>query len=471
MKRYKKMSEVLSNATVFLVAILLVFSWAMPVQANGPIGSNQPLQDEPPPSPTVEAAGEETLQAPANELTAAPTITIWYENDLRFGQIGNPQTQINILGNVSDPDSGGSVTSLSYRLNNGPSNPLTIGPNSDRLANRGDFNVAINTSALANGANTVIITAVDNTGASRSKTVTFNYTRGRTWPQSYNTYWGNGAINDQAQVVDGLWQVTPQGVRPQQVGYDRLIAIGDVGWRNYEVVVPITVHQFYPNGSDAGGVGIIARWQGHLGSSQPPSNWYQIGAYAYYSNRIERLTLRLNETSPTNTQTYPFELNTTYIFKLRAETVGSAGRYSFKIWEQGQPEPAWSDSRFSSLVNVLDNNNDLLSGSVLLVAHRVDATFGNVAICPIDASYPQVNVNVNGGGAVSISPNKGSYQCGEDVVLTATPADGWTFSGWTGDAVSNSTTITVKMPSEAITANFHQAVDQNYKVYLPMITR
>ncbi|MFN4764033.1 InlB B-repeat-containing protein [Gillisia sp. Q332] len=58
-------------------------------------------------------------------------------------------------------------------------------------------------------------------------------------------------------------------------------------------------------------------------------------------------------------------------------------------------------------------------------------------------------------GTVDENPNKDNYNVGEEIVLTATPADGYEFSSWSGDASGSSNTITVTMNSDKdITANF-----------------
>lgn len=62
-------------------------------------------------------------------------------------------------------------------------------------------------------------------------------------------------------------------------GYDRLLAIGDMSWKDYEVTVPITVHSLNTNDlSNSAGVGLIARWRGHfqVGSEQPAAGWRKL---------------------------------------------------------------------------------------------------------------------------------------------------------------------------------------------------
>lgn len=369
--------------------LILAFTLSTPAKGQYMSNNNQQHQEETPIAPgSIDNSGSMNTpngsdpQSP--ELQASPVIRIWHNQPLRFGHIGNPQEQINILGHVLDTD--GNLSSLSYRLNGGAPVNIPIGTGNIRLVNPGDFNIAIDTSSLINGSNEVVITARDSSGAEDNETVNFTYTRGRTWPLPYSTNWsGTASINDQAQVVDGRWELVPGGVRTAEVGYDRLIAIGDENWtHSYEVLVPITVHSFHPdpaNPSDSGGVGIIIRWQGHQGPGPLPTDWTHLGAYAYYSNRRNGLTLRLDG-SRLIVREFSFDLNRTYFFKVRvqSETSSGPGIYSFKVWAQNQPEPDWNHAAFDGLVNVADSNNDLHRGSILLVAHRANATFGDVSI-------------------------------------------------------------------------------------------
>jgi hypothetical protein len=68
-----------------------------------------------------------------------------------------------------------------------------------------------------------------------------------------------------------------------------------------------------------------------------------------------------------------------YIVKLRVETEIDGSRYSLKMWNTSESEPAdWE------LVGVDDNDVD--GGSLLLVSHYVNVSFGNISIQPINIS-------------------------------------------------------------------------------------
>ncbi|MCZ7602804.1 MAG: T9SS type A sorting domain-containing protein [Melioribacteraceae bacterium] len=64
-------------------------------------------------------------------------------------------------------------------------------------------------------------------------------------------------------------------------------------------------------------------------------------------------------------------------------------------------------------------------------------------------------VSVVGNGTVTKTPDLTSYTTGSTVSLTAVPASGWIFSGWSGDASGNSNPLLVTMNSNKyITATF-----------------
>ncbi len=350
-------------------------------------------------------------------VTAGPNdtnIDVWYGNDQTFGALGKPQTWVNVLGRVSDPDG---ISRLRYRLNGGALKRLFFGPDQRRLYGSGDFNVQLDFDGLAAGANTVLIEATDGAGNVVTESVTVRKVAGRVWPLPYSITWSQVSnIQDVAQVVDGRWTVSNGVLRTADIGYDRLVDIGDVAWDDYEITTPITVHFVdRENGSDwpstGPGIGFLMRWTGHLPTkAEPYTDFRDHGALGWYRyNQGDRLVIGDGNGLPAAIDD-DFELTTgvTYIFKMRVETHPTESRYLLKVWRQTEAEPAaWSLTRSAPL-------SEAGNGSVLLVAHQVDASFGNVTITPA-TSTPIV-------ATPTISPPGGTFGAPVSVSLsTSTP--------------------------------------------------
>jgi uncharacterized repeat protein (TIGR02543 family) len=87
-------------------------------------------------------------------------------------------------------------------------------------------------------------------------------------------------------------------------------------------------------------------------------------------------------------------------------------------------------------------------------------TFGNViadhaiaAVFAID-THP-LSVVIHGSGTVTLSPELPRYDYGTTVQLAATPATGWVFRGWSGDASGTGTVTSVLVDGDkAVTATF-----------------
>lgn len=316
-------------------------------------------------------------------------VDVWYGDRQTSGAVGNPQSWVNLLGNVQDLDGIGSAT---WSLNGGAARPLTIGRDDRRLHGRpGDFNVDIPVAQLRAGANTVRLSFRDRTGVTTTRDVVIDHSTGRRWPLPYTADWSTTAgIGQLAQVVDGRWQKTAAGVRTSEQGYDRLIAIGDVTWTNYEVTAPITLHGFDPVGvnypSFGSSLGFVLRFTGHVAwdTRQPAWGYYplgSIGSYVRTSRGTEGLRLSDGKGNAVvaGPSTFRMAKGVPYIFRMRVETQPATGahRYTLDVWRQGQPE--------SSKVTLTHTEpaSALARGSLLLLAHHVDATFGKVEVRPL----------------------------------------------------------------------------------------
>ncbi|NUO06428.1 MAG: hypothetical protein HUU07_13700 [Candidatus Brocadia sinica] len=267
----------------------------------------------------------------------APAIHIWYGHHQVFGRFGLPQRWVNILGNVSDPDG---ITSLNYSLNGRPEQPLSLGPDKRRLVSPGDFNIEIAYADLIIGQNQVVIKATDSLGNQTIETVTVECTKGNAWPLPYAINWSSvEKIQDVAQIVDGLWFLDKNGIRthPDHVGYDRIVAIGDMRWTDYEVTVPVTIHAIDESAFDSStsvgpGLGVLFRWQGHTNlpvvCPQPHCGWEPAGGSNWYEwKRNQRNLLHIHagpgnppDSPSPSTDTHQFETGHTYWFKARVET-------------------------------------------------------------------------------------------------------------------------------------------------------
>jgi hypothetical protein len=326
--------------------------------------------------------------------TTAPDIAVWYGDYQVFGQRGNPQTWVNILGNVSDYRSQTDfdcVASLTYSLNGGAAVPLTIGADAKRLSHAGDFNIEIARADLLSGENTIDITATDEFGATSSRQVTVAYAPGNVWPLPYAVSWQDlNAIGDGAQVVDGHWAINKPPVNPAGVhigstgesgsfptGYDRMIAIGDASWPpDYEVATSFVILWTLPT---AAGIGVGIGWQGHEGTASPRLDW-PLEAVAWLYNPLAPHGVMQILTYPDAAaaeQARVLASGVRYNLKVRSEArPGGESTFSFKVWLSGEQEPgAWD----------LSAPLPARAGSVILVAHNTSMAWGDVTITPNDA--------------------------------------------------------------------------------------
>ncbi len=92
-------------------------------------------------------------------------------------------------------------------------------------------------------------------------------------------------------------------------------------------------------------------------------------------------------------------------------------------------------------------------------ATRSVTVTGNMAVTATFTQNPQnqytLTVNTSGQGSVSMNPSQASYAAGSTVQLTATPAAGWSFVGWSGDLSGSTNPATITMSSaKTVTATF-----------------
>ncbi len=146
------------------------------------------------------------------------------------------------------------------------------------------------------------------------------------------------------------------------------------------------------------------------------------------------LTISVDNTTYTSPQTFSWQLNSQHTIATSSPQNTNGTRYTFS---------RWSDS-------------GALSHTVTVTgAATYTATFNTTAYLLTTA------VNPAGSGTVTVktasSIGNGYYAPGTKVSLSATPANGYTFTNWTGPVASTSsasTTVTMNSP-ESVTANFN----------------
>lgn len=413
-------------------------------------------------------AGLHRLTAMFDPDESDSVINIWYSEDKVFGQLGQPQPWLNIFGNVTSPND---IIFMGYAVNGSSQLPIDYRLENFRLANDGDFNIELPTRDLKTGLNYVRIYAKDFLGNEITQTIPVDYNGETVWPHSYSIDWsGVTELQDVAQVVDGDWGLEPNGVRSHSPHYDRLVAIGDLAWKDYEITVPVTFHQSFnhdeakPGGRP--GLGLLMRWRGHYlwevggsSSSLPRIGWWPMGALSWYrwtspSGGDFSLWGNQGEILDSGPGFGALQPGATYIFKMRVESIADVGGlYQFKVWLEGETEPV--DWLLSGQETLLDPQE----GSLLLLAHHVDATFGNVVITPlniVDPNAATLTTTVVGGGSVLQVPDQVIYQLGDTVELTAVADSGWVFDQWSGEVAgsTNPDQITMTTADHTVTATF-----------------
>ncbi|MBN1246021.1 MAG: VCBS repeat-containing protein [Anaerolineae bacterium] len=118
------------------------------------------------------------------------------------------------------------------------------------------------------------------------------------------------------------------------------------------------------------------------------------------------------------------------------------------------PAPGWSFASWSGNLSGSDNPAVLM----ITEASIVTATFAQ-------ESYA-LTVDVVGDGAVTREPDQPGYLAGSAVTLTAVPAPGWSFVGWSGALSSTAGVLEVVIRSDVqLTATFI-----TYRVHLPLVS-
>lgn len=327
-------------------------------------------------------------------------LDIWHGLRQKVGHLGTAQRDFNLLGEISPVET---LAQLSYSLNNGPQRALSTDRDpfgfgdGRRLARNGHFNADIAIDEMRPGDNKIAVRATDTSGQRYEEIVVVEKLTGNSilpqkiaWQRLKNP-------QDTGQYVDGHWAIGAQGLRTLHTGYDRIFLLGNTDWRDYEISAPITIHAIDPlAGPHSGdhGLGILLRFAGHINgghrdfpAGQPKWGYQPFGAIAWLRWTIgpdmppQKQFYRGDNDRHINHGEYYVEEGNTYVFKAACQTLtdDSAGpnttRYSFKIWRTDEREPDAWDWQVEQT-----SEHALRAGGPVLLAHHVDASFGNIQV-------------------------------------------------------------------------------------------
>lgn len=316
-------------------------------------------------------------------------VDLWYGSRQYFGQQGEPQRWINVLGTVSDA---AHIASLTYRLNDGVADTLSIGSDLHRLAQPGDFNVELPWDAVQPGENDLVVTARYDDGRLATARTTVVVARGNTWPLPYRVDFTEvDTLQDVVQIIDGHWALTDDGVRTVTPYYDRVIGMGDSTWHDYEARVRLTIHGFTP--SEPGPptynvthMGVAMRWRGHHPDEhQPNRKWYPMGSQgelllqALPDSSRYRILFGSEHPTVVGERAFPVAMDQQRWIRTQVRTLDDGSTlYRYKTWPVGEAEPsAWHAEGMEP------EHLDYSSGSLLLVPHNSDVTIHEVSVAPL----------------------------------------------------------------------------------------
>jgi len=90
-------------------------------------------------------------------------------------------------------------------------------------------------------------------------------------------------------------------------------------------------------------------------------------------------------------------------------------------------------------------------------------------VCP-SASIHDLTISVDGQGTTNLALGTHKYDSGTQVTITASPASGWKFDHWGGDASGTSPTIVITMDSDKdVTAYFEEEISIGSNVQITYI--
>ncbi len=322
----------------------------------------------------------------------APRIDVWYGARQRFGARGRPIRWINVLGNVS---AAYGLHDVRWVLNDDPREmPAALGPGAYRLHAAGDFNIEFDADRLAPGDNRLTIRAIDTRGAVAETGIVLEWVEAGDEALPRTIDWSDyDRLDEVGQVLDGVWRLEGPRLRCPVMAYDRCFAIGDLHWRDYEVLTDFVVHAYNDDPlarilpSMGSMVALLLRGQGNVDWHDlvPYRGYYPYGMLVEHihnpelpDNPVYQLVGTGDVTLASVRDVPPVVTERTYGIRARVYTDDNdVSWYQAKFWPLDADEPkAW-------MLESAGVEGSLTRGSVVLIAHQADVSFGPTSITPL----------------------------------------------------------------------------------------
>lgn len=179
---------------------------------------------------------------------------------------------------------------------------------------------------------------------------------------------------------------------------------------------------------------LFANWSGDAGGASPTTSVVMDGNKVVTANFTRFYTLTIEATPPEGGTTVP-----------------PPGSYSYErgsvVTISAQPSEGWALAGWAGDAG----------GTSTTVQVTMD---GDKTASAVFVKYRTLTIETEPPEGGTTTPEAGSYAFAEGatVTVTATPAEGFTFAGWTGDVTSPETAITITMDADkSVTANFSTA--------------
>ena len=90
--------------------------------------------------------------------------------------------------------------------------------------------------------NSVVVTTKNIFGEQTTNTITVIDSSKNTWPLPFTVALSSTkSLTDSVQIVDGRWTIGSGAAQIIERGYDRILAVGDTTWKDYDATVRLKV--------------------------------------------------------------------------------------------------------------------------------------------------------------------------------------------------------------------------------------